>query len=89
MQAVEKQRENISAQSGRFCQRIGSTLFYVNVHFKEKSQETLEDKIIRIIKRDLEVEPNRESSKNILRNPRKSAIISMPQADWLPGRGVL
>ena len=89
MQAVQNQRENINAQSGRFFQRIGSTMYSVNVHFKEKSQETLEEKILRIIKRDLEQGPNRESFRNDLRNPRKSGIMNLPQADRLSERGVL
>ena len=89
MQTVENQRKKINARSGRFYQRIGSTLYSVNVHFKEESRETLEEKILRLIKRDLEFGPNREFSKNDLRNPEKSAIMNLPQADWLPERGVI
>ena len=89
MRTGENKRDVINAQSGRFSQRIGSTVFSVNVHFKEESQETLEEKILRLIKRDLEFGPGRERSRNDLRNPVKGAIIILPQADWLPERGVL
>jgi len=87
MRTGENKRDVINAQSGRFSQRIGSTVFSVNVHFKEESQETLEEKILRLIKRDLEFGSNRV--RNDLRKSGLGAIISLPQADWLPERGVL
>lgn len=33
--------------------RIGSTTFKVNVHFSTTSQETVEDKLLRLIKREV------------------------------------
>jgi hypothetical protein len=33
--------------------RIGSTTYMVNVHFSETSKETLEDKILRLIEREV------------------------------------
>jgi hypothetical protein len=33
--------------------RIGSTTFKVSVHFSKKSQDTLEDKLLRLIKREV------------------------------------
>jgi len=35
-----------------FTKRIGSTTFYVNVHFSETSKETFTDKVLRLIKND-------------------------------------
>ena len=93
MLMVESQRENNNTQPGLFHQRIGSTMYSVNVHFKTESQETLEGKILRLIKRDLEfgsLRSNRDGNSKIdLRNPEKSVIIGLPQADWLPERGVV
>ena len=90
MQTDKSQRENY-AQSGRFSQRIGSTLYSVNVHFKEESRETLEEKILRLITRELDFWPRfyGENSKSDLRSPGNSAIIGLPQADWLPERGFI
>jgi hypothetical protein len=87
MQTSTIQRENINAQSGRFCQRIGSTVFTVHIYPKEGSPETLEDKILRLLKNDLEFGANRSGSANIdLKNPAKNVTMAMPQADWLPER---
>jgi len=33
--------------------RIGSTVYTVTVHFNEKSKESLEDKILRLIEREV------------------------------------
>ena len=49
MQTVKIEREKINARSGRFSQRIGSTLYEVNVYFCEAGKESLEDKIVRLI----------------------------------------
>jgi hypothetical protein len=34
--------------------RIGSTMFIVNVRFSDKSKETMEDKILRLIEREVD-----------------------------------
>ncbi len=34
--------------------RIGSTLYKVNIHFCDNTAETMDDKILRLIKRDIE-----------------------------------
>jgi hypothetical protein len=74
MQTQKAEREKINAQSSRFCQRIGSTVYTVNIHFKEGSKETLEDKMFRMMKSDL----NKEWF---------SGNIKVPQAEALPERG--
>ena len=56
--------------------RIGSTLFKVNICFNEKSKETLENKVLRLIKNDL-----RFTQENITMKPL--------QAGWLLERGSL
>ena len=38
--------------SGAFTKRIGSTNYMVNVHFSRTSQETMNDKIIRLIRNE-------------------------------------
>ena len=45
----------------RFEKRLGSTLYLVNIHFSETSKETIDDKILRLIKSEA-------------RNNRKAAV---------------
>ena len=74
MQTQKIEREEINAQSSGFTQRIGSTVYTVNIHFREGGTETLEQKILRMMKSDL-------------KNGQFCGIINMPQADRLPERG--
>jgi len=37
-----------------FVRRIGQTTYRVNVHFSETSKETVEDKILRMLRNDVE-----------------------------------
>lgn len=37
---------------GQFSRRIGSTIYLVSVRFSEKSRETFEDKILRLIEKE-------------------------------------
>ena len=39
-------------ESGAFNKRIGSTNYHVNVHFSKTSRETMNDKVLRLIKND-------------------------------------
>ncbi|MDR1536845.1 MAG: transposon-encoded TnpW family protein [Clostridiales bacterium] len=59
MQLEKAERENINALSGRFSERIGSSVYRVSVYFPETEDETLEAKILRLIKNDLISEPGR------------------------------
>jgi hypothetical protein len=74
MQTQKAEREKINAPSSRFCQRIGSTVYSVNIFFKEDGKETLEDKMFRMMK-------------SYLTNERFCGKIIVPQADALPERG--
>ena len=74
MQLQKAERKNNNAQSSRFTHRIGSTIFTVGVYFKEDGRETLEDKMFRMMKSDL-------NSGQLYDN------VVMPQADALPERG--
>lgn len=56
MQTSTIQRENVNAQSGRFCQRIGRATYRVAIHFPCEEGETLEAKILRLIKNDLRLQ---------------------------------
>jgi len=51
--------------------RVGSTLYRVRAHFSETSKETLDDKILRLLKNDLNQTDNH-------------AIISLLQTGRLP-----
>ena len=57
MQTVNIERKEVNAQSGRFCKRIGSTLYEVNVYFNEAAKETLEDKIYRMVANEALINP--------------------------------
>ena len=53
MQTSTIERENSNARSGQFSQRIGSTVYQVAIYFPDKETESLEDKILRLVKNDL------------------------------------
>jgi len=78
MQTPTNQRENINAQPGRFTHRIGSTVYDVNVSFDTAKTESLEDKILRMMKCELKRE---------LKNGANRGNVGMPQADKPPERG--
>jgi len=42
-----------TATAGTFSRRIGSTVYRVNVHYSKTSKETMNDKIIRLVKNDV------------------------------------
>ena len=64
----------IHAEPLNVCKRIGSTTYEVEVYVKKGAGETAEDKIIRLIKNDL----------NLALGHGK---INLPQTDRLPERG--
>ena len=59
-----------------FRRRIGSTTFKVGIHFNEEARETINDKVLRMLKNDLQSLPNCATMKPL-------------QAGWLPERGSL
>jgi hypothetical protein len=54
--------------------RIGSTIYEVNAYFNPEAKETVEEKLLRIIKNDLQFVSNR-------------AIMKLSQTARLPERG--
>jgi len=56
--------------------QIGSTTFKVGIHFNEEASETLNDKVLRMLKNDLQY-------------PSNNATMKPLQAGWLPERGSL
>jgi hypothetical protein len=52
--AAPTQGQTAHAEPITMRKRIGSTLYRVNIHFSESSTETMDDKILRLIKRDIE-----------------------------------
>ena len=64
----------IHAEPLNMCKRIGSTLYEVEVYVKKHTGETAEEKIMRLIKNDLNLTPGHGK-------------ISLPQTDRLPERG--
>ena len=52
MQTAADKKEQSPRESGVFTKRIGSTNYRVSVHFSDTSRETMNDKIIRMIKNE-------------------------------------
>ena len=44
---------NQEGAATRFTKRIGSTVYEVSVHFSTTSKETVEDKILRLLKNEV------------------------------------
>ena len=52
--AVRTSRGNAESEPFMLRRRIGSTMFIVNVRFSNASTETLEDKLLRLIEREVD-----------------------------------
>ena len=52
MQATKTQPEFTPRRAGSFTRRIGSTTYRVGVHFSRTNKETMNDKILRMIKNE-------------------------------------
>jgi hypothetical protein len=76
MQLQKAEREINNAQSSRFSEKIGSTLYRVSVYFPAEETETLEAKILRLIKNDLQSQSD-------------CGIIGLLQTSRLPDGGSL
>ena len=74
MQTTQTEREKGNAPSGRFVQRIGSTVYSVNIHFNGGGKEPLEAKMFRMMKSDLT-------------DRRFCGNMAVPQAEAPPERG--
>ena len=61
------------ADTSRFTKRIGSTVYNVGLYFNENATETMEDKILRLIKNEWNCS-------------QKNGIIELPQTGRLPER---
>ena len=49
---TEITKKELPHESGEFTKRIGSTNYRVSVHFSQTSRETMDDKIIRLIRNE-------------------------------------
>ena len=54
--------------------RVGSTVYNIGIYFTPEAKETLEDKVRRLLKNDLQIAP-------------ENAIMKPLQAGWLSERG--
>ena len=52
MQPAIIPKEQPQKESGLFTKRIGSTNYQVSVHFSKTSRETMNDKILRLVKNE-------------------------------------
>ena len=52
MQTTTAQQKPTPRRAGSFTRRIGSTTYRVGVHFSPTSKETMNDKILRMIKNE-------------------------------------
>jgi hypothetical protein len=76
MQLKKAERESNNAQSSRFSVKIGSTTYRVSVYFPNEETETLEAKILRLVKNDLNYQAD-------------SSIMGLLQTSPLPNGGSL
>ena len=77
MQSNKKTSQTVSqnhAQPITMQKRIGSTIYKIGLHFNYDATETLEEKIQRLLKNDLQSAP-------------KPATMELLQAGWLSERG--
>ena len=51
---MEKKTDNENGGGNIFTKRIGKTVYKVTIHFSKTSKETAQDKIKRLILRDIE-----------------------------------
>jgi hypothetical protein len=72
--AVARTREHAAhAEPSQLRKRIGSTVYEVRVHFNPDAKETMDDKILRLVRNDLN-------------KPSRDAKMALPQTGRLPER---
>jgi hypothetical protein len=73
---IKSEKSNSAPEPSVIQRRIGSTLFNVNIFFNESAKETLEGKIIRLLKNDLQAMPRDGTMGTLLtgRLPERSSI---------------
>ena len=49
-----KEQENQNKSFGQIVQKIGKTTYTVNLYFSETSKETFQDKVLRLVKNDID-----------------------------------
>lgn len=49
----ESKGKAIRSEGGQFSRRIGSTTYLVTVHFNETGKDTFEDKVMRLIEKEV------------------------------------
>ena len=52
-ESIPAQEKPDKTDPATFTKRVGNTTYQVNVHFSKTSKETLTDKILRLIKREV------------------------------------
>ena len=70
---MQTARQQPSSERHSVLRRIGSTNYRVGIHFNQNSNETLDDKILRMLKNDLQ-------------SPAENVNLNPLQAGWLPER---
>jgi hypothetical protein len=72
-QAAAKTQGNAHAEPVNMRKRIGSTVYEVRLHFNQDAKETMEDKLLRLVRNDLN-------------KPRMDVNMALPQTSRLPER---
>ena len=49
---IRREKENTPLEPHRLTKRIGSTVYEVNVYFNQDAKETMNDKIMRLIRNE-------------------------------------
>jgi len=49
---IQREKVNSPLEPNRFTKRIGSTVYKVNVSFRQDAKETIDDKLMRLMRND-------------------------------------
>ena len=52
---IQREKVNSPLEPYRFTKRIGSTVYSVNVSFKQDAKETIDEKILRLMRNDAQL----------------------------------
>ena len=49
-----EKEKSCASESNRFTKRVGSIVYEVEIHFNQDAKESMNDKILRLMRRDME-----------------------------------
>ena len=77
-----REKETCAAEPYRFTKRLGSTMYTINVYLSSTSRETMQDKVLRLVRNESE---NLRYENSFLKNPQVCGSMEPLQTVRLPG----